>query len=367
MANDPKAEANPVLTGVQLIPSSHNPTYPVDWRWERAKWLRQNNARTTKTDDTWVRMTREFQRRLDNASKHSDYVRLCDRFPGVYWAWHWWQIPESLHDMTRYGIEAYLISGATYQYAAQRLGVHEATVAAYEKLFFNIRGRLNKTAFVVNRVLGRSVQHGLSERNYDLLWKLYGYVKGPLFLDSVMLKCLSLDRVTDASQVGDAIGHMYRSSINAKALNAVMTITTGGKEALIMEQYSRLLEIEKSGAVGAVGTIQQNIQMMISDLGFSKVPPSLDASGRSNYAGDRPYELRNAERLQQIATGRPPDGLDAWDGFELPPPPVDKVPLPIELAGSFSQPAAGSGESELPPHTYGALNGHGSTLNGSGH
>jgi hypothetical protein len=63
----------------------------VNWRWERARYLRENGSHVrTKKEDPWVLLAIKFQKALSKCSKLIELERLRDKFPGIYYAWQHW-------------------------------------------------------------------------------------------------------------------------------------------------------------------------------------------------------------------------------------------------------------------------------------
>ena len=110
---------------------------------------------------------------------------LRRRFPGVYEAWRIYSTVKNdrLDQVAAPALEAYLCSGADLDSIAERIGEHRDTIRVYAHLFFDVIGKQHQRMHMLNDVIGRSIHFGLTGREYDVLWKLFGFLKGPMFLD----------------------------------------------------------------------------------------------------------------------------------------------------------------------------------------
>lgn len=95
--------------------------------------------------------------------------------------------------------------------------------------------------------LGEAVHRGLSDREYDLLWKLYGYGLGPCVLDALedkfhnVMWCSTPDGVAAAIQ-DDAI-----NSLKLKSAIAAKTIPVNQYTQIpLLEQFTKFVEVERS-------------------------------------------------------------------------------------------------------------------------
>jgi hypothetical protein len=165
---------------VRLTPSKYNTAVPADWRWERARLLRENKMRASKRkEDPWVMMALRFQRELANADSRVAFERLEHKYPTIYWSWYW---HSDMNAHNRWTIEAYLCSGLAMVEIADRHNLPVDLINCYAHLFFDVVGKTRHIEYMLNSVLGRNIHHGLLDKDVDLLWKLYGLLKGPLLL-----------------------------------------------------------------------------------------------------------------------------------------------------------------------------------------
>jgi hypothetical protein len=256
---------------LQLHPN--NPFRPANWRFERARIMRETKTRGRgrRTDDQWVHRAYKFQSGLAKCKDDVDRYELMEEFPDLYGAYLIYQRGENedRHPM-RYAVEARLLAGQNNYDIAGRLGVESGLIEAYEKIFFNVREKLNNPDYIMTCVLGPSIHAGLSDRDYDLLWKLFGYIYGPLALDAFIHATTRKYRPENLTEVDTALAEDTRSSLQRKVAIVARTYTVNPfSQSELLNIYARLLEMEKdTGGEKNRDVILQNVQVMLDKLPF---------------------------------------------------------------------------------------------------
>jgi hypothetical protein len=81
-------------------------------------------------------------------------------------------------------LEARLLAGQTIEETAAACGLAPEAVRAYEALFFHVLGKLHSRMYILIQAVGGDLWGGgLTEDDVDVLLKLYGFLKGPIFLE----------------------------------------------------------------------------------------------------------------------------------------------------------------------------------------
>ncbi len=146
--------------------------------------------------------------------------------------------------LVRYEIEARLLASETSERISHRFGVDAAIVTWYEKLFFNVLDRLDDRGYIAQRVMGESLHAGLTERDHDLLWKLYGYIGGEAVLDAVIYKGFSQSRPETPDEVEAFFADQLQSNSALKAMLAMRTMPINSyTQQAILEIQQRFIEI----------------------------------------------------------------------------------------------------------------------------
>ena len=86
----------------------------------------------------------------------------------------------------RWELEARLLAGEPSSTIAQKCNTSPDTVEAYHQLFYCVRSSLSAPIYIFTRILPAKVHTGLSEDDVELLLKVYGYNRGPVFLDAMV-------------------------------------------------------------------------------------------------------------------------------------------------------------------------------------
>ena len=255
--------------------SQNNPFRVADWRWHRAlgRLEATQPAPTRRRDGAsghkWIRDAIRFKQELDACDNDLQKLELSERRPEIFWAWWAWQ--NDTNPM-KWVMESHLLARADNFEIGFRCGVPPLVVDAYENLFFNVREKLPHRHYILNCCMRPAVGRGISEREYDLLWKLYGYFYGPHMLDAVTTNfvspvwCSGPDSVSAAIQ-DDAIGTMkLKASIAAKTI-AVSPNT----QMELLHAFTKFVEVERTtDSTGkAQDQILDHIGAMMIELPFN--------------------------------------------------------------------------------------------------
>jgi hypothetical protein len=287
-----------------------SPRRAPNWRWLRAVQIDGGGPRASRALDgpagfEWIRRASRMKRRFEQANNRPDRLyRLLQQDRPMFWAHSTWLDDKA---PTRWAIEARILSGDTDKQIADRMGVDEEIISIYEAVFFNVREMLGNRDYIVNVVMSDAVTRGLTERQYDLLWKLFGYHGGSHVLDAVISKFSPIERPVHASNVGAFFQEFAVNTVKHKAAIATLTIpiNTHTQIALI-ESFVKYVEIEKNSenAGKAHSTIVENIGAMMAALPF-KVGTKLDSvDAKMLPYDDGSAELSSAELMIVAAGGK---------------------------------------------------------------
>jgi hypothetical protein len=285
-----------------------NPMRAPHWRWLRAMQVDAGGMRPSKTIDggdgfAWVRRALRLKRRHALAANKPQALYMLARADReLFWAHSIWAEEKS---PTRWAIEAHILAGESNEDIAKKVGCEPEVIAAYEAVFFNVREKLDHVEYVVNVVMGDAVSRGLTERQYDLLWKLFGYRGGPHVLDAMVSKFSALQRPQNAEEVSQFFQEAAINSMRHKAAIAALTVPINTHTQLpLLDAYVKYVEIERTtqNAERAQVGIVQNIGAMLAALPF-KIGTKLDSAGDKMVPfDDNAAELRSDE-LMIVASG----------------------------------------------------------------
>lgn len=294
-----------------MIPALRdNPRRATNWRWLRAVQIDGGGLRANRAVDgpegfKWIRRALRLKRRYDEAGNRPELTyRLVQYDRSLFWAHSIWMDDKA---PTRWAIEARILAGESDLEIAERLGTSPDVIEAYEAVFFQVREMLHRRDYIVNVVMGEAVARGVSERQYDLLWKMFGYHGGPHVLDAVISKFTPIAKPDHADGVGQFFQEFAVNTVKHKAAIATLTVPINLHTQLaLIESFVKYVEIEKGSenASKAHTTIVENIGAMMSALPF-KIGTKLDsAADKMLPYDDGAAELRNDELMIVAAGGK---------------------------------------------------------------
>ena len=189
-----KAEENPdpmvspkshiVHPGKPRIPvfEDVNPFREVNWRWRRAQQIiKDGEPISAKTDDIWTRRAANYVKASSSCSSRRPNAAALRTMRDITVAQ---QLAEE--EEIRWAVEAELLSGEPITDVARKAGVEPSAITAFESLFFHVLDRLECSAYIRHKVLGKKfICDLLTLDDKDILLKMFGYYGGPIILKHV--------------------------------------------------------------------------------------------------------------------------------------------------------------------------------------
>lgn len=285
-----------------------SPFRPPDWRWQKAKLLREQNRRVTRRrDDEWIATARTFQTEAARCRNDWDLLELAERYPALVDARSMYEQDGS--QAFRWELEARLLSRDSADRIAHRLAISTDVVRAYEALFFNVQDRIDNRGYIVHAVLGRSIHAGLSERQFDLLWKMFGYFGGPPVLDVVVDTFADSGPASSSDKAKAWLEDDQRFSLSRKAAIAARTIPVNSyTQPQILEIAQKYYEIEKASSSGGSNVVIQMLNDVMTSLPWSVANGTVDnpLPVMSGQIDGFAAELR-VDEILALPAGRTPD------------------------------------------------------------
>lgn len=278
------------------------------WRWLRAVSIDSGGVKASRKLDgadgfKWIRRASRLKRHHANAGNRPEALyNLALIDPALFWAHSIWAEDKQ---PTRWEIEARILAGETDEEIAKKVGCEPEVIGAYESVFFNVREKLINTAYIVNVVMAEAVTRGLTERQYDLLWKMFGYRGGAHVLDAMISKFSAIEKPKKAEDVSQFFQDAAINSMRMKASVAAMTVPINSHTQLaLLDAYVKYVEIERTteNAAKAQVGIVQNIGAMMQCLPF-KLGTKLDSEGDKMLPFDNAAAELNGNELMVVATG----------------------------------------------------------------
>jgi hypothetical protein len=162
--------------------------------------------------------------------------------------------------------QARVLAGESDEEIAYKVGTDPEIINAYINVFFDVRGKMNHTDYMVNVVMADAVTRGLQERHYDLLWKLLGYHGGTHVLNAVINKFTHTDRPDNPQGVSNFFQDFAVNAIKYKAAIAALTVQANTHTQLpLIDSYVKYIEIERSTQV-VVDTVRDALDEKLGPL-----------------------------------------------------------------------------------------------------
>lgn len=165
----------------ELQPRS--PFRAPDWRWRLALHLFEcPRSRLRRLADDPVRLTVDYLRQLRRLRTDRGRQRLAAKRPEIVAA----RAIRFGNQVRRHEVEARLLAAQTDHEIADRFVLQPEAVALYERLFFDVRARLDATSYIHHTVIGPIIPPGRDAPDRTRLLKLLAVRGGPAVLDVVL-------------------------------------------------------------------------------------------------------------------------------------------------------------------------------------
>jgi hypothetical protein len=291
--------------------SPKNPRRPVDWRWQRASLAASGEYPLSRRrdNDGWIARAAQFIKEQDNCNNELDLAVLSEQHPVLYWAHDIWHTQGDAGNPVRSEVEARLVADDQLDNIARRVATEVAVIEAYERLFFNVRERLTNRGYLMHCVLGPAIHLGFQASEYDLIWKLFAVLGGPLAVDLMVDQSIGHAVPERASDLKYFVADVAQNDLRRVAMLALKTLRINNFNAVeIIDRFLKLVELERTGGGGAGGVateaLKQNVHTMLISLPFTvgRRLGHVDAPPLGRY-DDLSAELRY-EEVMAISAGQ---------------------------------------------------------------
>jgi hypothetical protein len=316
--------------------SAKNPRRPVDWRWHRASLAAHGDYPLSRRrdGDVWVARVAKFIREQNSCNTELDMAYLTERHPTLYWAYDIWHTLEDSGNPVRSEVEARLLADDSTENIARRVNTDVEIINVYERVFFNVREKLVNRGYLMHCVLGPAVHVGFQSNEYDLVWKLFALLGGPMAVDLMIDQSVGHARPDRASDLKYFVADVAQNDLRRVAMLALKTLRINNFNAMeIIDKFLKLVELERTGGAGggiATEAVKQNVAAMLVSLPFTvgRRLAHVDAPALDRY-DDLPAELRY-EEVMAISAGQ---DIPAQDMLQLLAFPVPSANGAMEDAG----------------------------------
>lgn len=306
-----------------------------DWKWQRVKGIVDGTqAESTSLLDTpdgssWIHRALEFYNSYTCDSDPLSNTELMTVYGDIYQAYRIYIDEDSLF---RWELEASVLANVESAEIAVAVGSSESVIVAYEALFFDVRERLDRPAYIRNYVIGKDVQ-AIDYKDYDKLWKHYAYDNGGYEVLKAVIKgsinppvCTTPDMVVEC--LDKDISNSVRIQASAISKNLPRAYKEKGSIVDAAIELMRLDKMEDAANGGATGDILKHIEALFDQLPWSVggTDPTTKKPAKPNPVSrymSTAVELKVGEVVDASISGEAPEAEKMLD-VKYPPMPIKK-------------------------------------------
>lgn len=217
-------------------------------------------------------------------------------------------------------LEARLLAGQSSVEIAYAFGTFPTSIDWYEKMFFDVRDRLDRRDYIIKVILGTAADReanssgSTTDHQRDMTFKLFAYFGGPMVLDWIITGLIDRPAPGSLDQVEPWLDSAFESLLRRNSLIAQRTLDINRFTAMhLTEINARLTEarrqIEADG--GTQTTFERNIQEVLTDIPWALGREGFDQLNEieRKYATTA-FEPRVADAMR-MSNGEEPERLSA--------------------------------------------------------
>lgn len=231
---------------------AYNPFRTTDWRHKRVIDLynrRPHGRPSRRGDDRYVHAYYRFYPRWQRAGTEQQRQRLFSSHPGLFFAAAFHSHPDV---EWRKILEARILAGTSDEEIAREYSTLPAAIDWYEKLFFNVRDRLESHDWIVKTILGAPASRegagdgGVTHNQRYIFLQTFAYFGGPLALDIAMCGMRRSPLPRDNRQLNTWLDDAIKTTMRQKgALTAQGFHINRWTVMPLLEMTCRLMEMDK--------------------------------------------------------------------------------------------------------------------------
>ena len=294
-----------------------------DWKFKRAQTIVNGTGiDTTPYWDTengsyWIRRAVDY---LNSYNREPDPIRNNDLivlYADIYTAHSMYLDRDSYF---RCELEAMILARAEREELAIRIDVPVSCIIAYEELFFDVRSKLNGAdSYIMNYVIGPELQN-IRDNSYGVIWKLFGYKRGPEVLKAVISRTVDPKFAATADAVGSNLNEDIVGSFKVAAAIEAKKSGSGNRGSReMLATFVKMLEVDKQedlSSGSSKGQIGDHINALLKTLGLT-VGQDVGVTGKTNTSGEPQF----TELVDLMVRGKS-DSFEAEKDFQFPVPQV---------------------------------------------
>jgi hypothetical protein len=299
------------LREIDLCPE--NPYRPPDWRALYTHLLvdRRMNA-VSPEHDGYIRNYLQFCNTYKRVRSSLEYRRMVGHFSPLFWA-------HRIHGQYSVDfqiiIEATLLTGLPYKEMARWVGLDRRTLLWYEKLWYDLRSRLQHPLLIGQMILGsfedretyRGASRTYSRTHYENAFKLGAYYGGPMVLE-IMVNGMNKTAFPQRPEAVPAwMDAAVRSFVQSKGVTSLSAIEIYRQNAVPLCELA--LNAHIGDTSGGNIEVEENLRSALSQIEWSKAGGSVDPESVMSKFSSSPIEPR-AYEISQLDQGQNPSLIE---------------------------------------------------------
>lgn len=285
---------------------------PPDWRWRQANYLVDNNLRLPRAlSDSGIGELRRFIRALREIEHPIEHYSLKESFPAIYAAWEIFD-RDDLRSI-RWDLEARLLAAQPIGEIQRTLSMTRLQIETFARMFFDVADRLDSKGVISHIVIGPATRKGLTEREPDGLWKLFGYWGGPKFLDFLIYRFNEPRKPTNSREIADFIADDAEQTLQLRAMIALRSMKLDWQtQTELINLYFRMIELRQASGAGqgaAREALKSGVQAFLDGIPWTRGGDTISGIARLDEIDRTGIGLR-ADELMQIGQGGATPELD---------------------------------------------------------
>jgi hypothetical protein len=314
----------------------YDPIRPPDWRFQRVLDVVRHRTKqfNRQQDDDLTRAGYDFVAAMDKVKTEGQYDDLFLANVGLMFAYNMYMDADAAD--IRFVIEARILARQSDEKIANKLGTCPETIFWFEKMFFNVRGRLGKRDWIVNTVLKPQLDGGASR--YDPIIKQVAYLAGPVALENALYGFSIADRPKDPAQLPAYYDRVQQAGLRRRATIEAFGMEVNRYNAMeLMNIHCRMMESAPTEATTAQTALVKAAEGLLSSIPWKVGRRPLDPNNPLDEFESTAGELR-ADQMMELACNKAARGQPKYDELKT---------LSIIGHGCGSQQASQGGE--VPP------------------
>ena len=268
------------------------------WRYERALSAlptpgfesQPTRKLSRKRDDYLVfglrKFLQDYRRSADPVARENVFAR----HPLYYLAY---EIEVDVDSGFRHLIQARILAKQTDEEIASLVNTCPEVIDLYEKCFYNVRDRIDRSDWILRQIYGR--QASMSQSDEQTMLKLFAYYAGPMAIEFLTTGFSGVRHIANAQELGPMLDTYMTSAIRRRASLHSNTFEVNRYNITqLLELHTKIVEIDR--AASRDGKPQDLVEKVIHE--FCVGNPWITGTAGADSMGDLIEYDKGAEEVR---------------------------------------------------------------------